>query len=713
MPIMRHPLSAKLDFLITHAFAALFFFVPLLFLPFTNELFEFNKMQLTYTLTIIITSLWLFQAFLNRRLSINKSFLLIPLGLFLLSQTLSTIFSINPHTSIWGYYSRFHGGLASTITYLSLYLVFTSHFADKKDKLTITVIPSILISGGLTATYAVLEHFGIDSKLWVQDVQSRVFSTLGQPNWLSAYLCALLPLPIYLGLNTKSLKVAARYYLLALLFLVTILFTKSRSGIGATFIILSLVALHQLLSQRKSPKFPSFIRLALGFFLLIVLAGTPWSPNPAQIVQRLDLGGPLWPEIQPYLTKINLSTQIKPLEVTRLSQIDQQAIAVRSRGERFGGSDSFEIRRFVWEGAVELFHRYPILGTGTETFGYTYYWVKPKGHNLLSEWDFLYNKAHNEYLNFLANTGALGLGTYALLTICILYLFYSRLKTDPKQPLTKALALGFISILITNYFGFSVVPIALFFFLFPALGTTLRSSKSEVGSFFSVGPGWQLTKKEIKRGHSFSLGASEYFFLPLTVLIGGYLALIIFHHWQADVLYTKGKSYSDIGYVGNALPYLQKAVAAYPSEPTVRAELSESYADATLAITQQLDSPEATDSATKQQLQTARDDFEQKALTGIETTLTQNPWHLNFYKSKIKILLSLASYKPQFQQQAIDTILKASQLAPTDAKLLFTLGTVYQRMSDIDRARAAFSAALDLKSDYQEVINALNSLPKK
>jgi len=84
-------------------------------------------------------------------------------------------------------------------------------------------------------------------------------------------------------------------------------------------------------------------------------------------------------------------------------------------GIRVGGSDSMDIRKVVWQGAIELGQRYPLFGPGVETFAYTYYWVRPAAHNLLSEWDFLYNKAHNEYLNFLATTGFFGLFSYLLL----------------------------------------------------------------------------------------------------------------------------------------------------------------------------------------------------------------------------------------------------------------------------------------------------------
>ena len=60
---------------------------------------------------------------------------------------------------------------------------------------------SLLASSCFISLYAVGEHFGIDASYWVQDVVNRVFSTLGQPNWLAAYLVALFPLTLALFLK--------------------------------------------------------------------------------------------------------------------------------------------------------------------------------------------------------------------------------------------------------------------------------------------------------------------------------------------------------------------------------------------------------------------------------------------------------------------------------------------------------------------------------
>ena len=38
-----------------------------------------------------------------------------------------------------------------------------------------------------------------------------------------------------------------------------------------------------------------------------------------------------------------------------------------------GVTESGDIRKIVWQGAIELWKQYPILGTGVENFAYSYY----------------------------------------------------------------------------------------------------------------------------------------------------------------------------------------------------------------------------------------------------------------------------------------------------------------------------------------------------
>src|SRR5258708_24658861 len=119
------------DKIIEYSFYALFFLVPLVFSGDTSELFELNKMWLDFGLTTIIGATWATKMVLQRRISIQRTPMDILLLLFLASQIISSIFSLDQYVSWWGYYSRFNGGLLSTICYFILYYAFVSNLQVK------------------------------------------------------------------------------------------------------------------------------------------------------------------------------------------------------------------------------------------------------------------------------------------------------------------------------------------------------------------------------------------------------------------------------------------------------------------------------------------------------------------------------------------------------------------------------------------------------
>src|SRR3989344_2248914 len=99
--------------LISNFYSLIFILVPLIFLPSTSELFEFNKIIVTYILTTLIVSVWAIRCIVEKKFIFRRTLLDWPILLFLISNFLSLIFSIDMHTSWYGYYSRWNGGLLS------------------------------------------------------------------------------------------------------------------------------------------------------------------------------------------------------------------------------------------------------------------------------------------------------------------------------------------------------------------------------------------------------------------------------------------------------------------------------------------------------------------------------------------------------------------------------------------------------------------------
>ncbi len=440
--------------IIEYGFYALAFLVPLVFTTSTYELFEFPKMILVYLLTILIVGAFLVKSVIVGRFNLRRTPLDLPIFLYLAVYTLSTIFSIDRYTSIFGYYTRFNGGLLSLLAYVSLYYVFVWEVGgsgEKREKFTKT----LLVSSVFVSVYGILQHFGIDKDYWVQDVQRRVFSTLGQPNWLAAYFVMILPVSLayFLSVAKKarfSSVARGSYCLLPIALYSAFWFTYSRSGLlglGVAMATFLIFLGKENLKQHWRP-------LLLIGIVWAVISLLTFSPTIAE--------------------KIPVARAAPEVETGHAPSLQKQT-----------SGSTINIRLAVWKGTLNLIKDHPLLGTGPETFAYSFLPHRPVELNQTAEWEFLYNKTHNEYLNIAACTGLLGLGTYLfLIAKFIVWNIRSRFtRISPKNAgastgqaggsarntiLQAGLFAGWVGVLVTNFFGFSVVVTSLLFWLYMA-----------------------------------------------------------------------------------------------------------------------------------------------------------------------------------------------------------------------------------------------------
>ncbi|MDD4938005.1 MAG: O-antigen ligase family protein [Candidatus Shapirobacteria bacterium] len=606
----------KISKIINLCFLILFFITPIIFTLFNSELFELPKMYFIYLMTIITVTLHLINWSKKNTPLFRHTFLDIPLILFLISQTISTFISIDIHTSFFGYYSRLNGGLLSLISFSLLYWVLTIYINDQfKSK----IINTLLISGFLVAAFGITEHFGIDKNLWVQDVQSRVFSTLGQPNWLATFLVILLPLSISQFLKSINFKSKIYYLIIIISFYSCLLFTKSKSGIIAGLISIALYFIFYLFNKNK--KVLSNLKIISPIIIIITLSS-------------IFISNPIKDKILPQKSNIkNTNSQTMNLNIT----------------------PSEDIRKIVWKGAFDLWKQYPIFGTGTETFAYSYYWTRPIEHNLTSEWDFLYNKAHNEYLNFLATTGAFGFISYLLLLTIIL------IKTFKNKPIFCSL-LGF---LITNLVGFSVVTTSLLFFLLPSLILDENNKK----------PKLKNTKKIL---------------IPFFILIGLILIVKNINFYLADIFYNKSIKHDHANNYQTSYQLINQSLNLRPNEPEYLVQTAN--LSAKLAIT------------------TKEAKYIDDAINYINQAIKISPANISFWQQRAQIFYYLTSLNNQYFQESINSLLQITTLAPTNAKNFFTIGQFLESANFVDQAIPYYQKAIELKSNYDHAYFALGQI---
>lgn len=702
--------------IIEFSFYTLFFLVPLIFWKDTSELYELNKMWLVFILAILIAAAWVVKIVVLKKFYLQRTPLDIPILVFLISQIISTIFSWDPYVSLWGYYSRFNGGLLSILSYIFLYYAFISNFSlargGEKEGLptartsvlreralaggnietgprAIDMVKKLLmislISAALVALWGFPSHFGYDPtclifrgsfdvSCWTADFQPkiRIFSTLGQPAWLGAYLAILAPLIFALFLNEKRRLHTIGYVLLVVLFYLDILFTRSRGAVIGFWISIAVFAALYFWSELKGKLKllnRKFIIYHLSFIILIIML----------LVTTILVNFPF---------------------NSKSTQKTQNTGSFSTGG---GGTESGRIRLFVWKGALNAWLHHPIVGTGVETFAFAYYKYKPVGHNLTSEWNYLYNKAHNEYLNFLATTGILGLGSYLFIIGTFLFIIYKYLKSNiyhRKSSIINdrlyipALSAGYISILITNFFGFSVVIVNLYFFLIPTFVFVLLNKLNPKNAFV-----YHFGKKTNQA--ELSLLQKGDIFVTLALAI--YLILFFVNFWLADQAFALGGNLARAGEYKSSYSQLKDAVQRVPFEPVYKDELAGS--DALLAAG--LISSLTKDDKEKEKTLTLASDLAKETIILTTQITKDHPNNIVFLKTQVRVYYILSQIDPKYSRDALSAIQKAQKLAPTDANIYYNLALLYGQNNETDKAVEALKSAIAVKPNYENAYYAL------
>lgn len=355
----------------------LFFTLPLIFYT-GNTTFTMTKDCYGELILLFIIATWLIKLLESPNYYSLKSPLNLPIIAFLFVLLISLFQTNNYYTSLVD--------IARWVSFILAYFILISFFKERKwiNALIIVVLFSALIS----ATYAIFQFYGIDFSFWAErQGRIRLFSTFGNPNYLSGYLAIVLPLAFALFCMEK--KKSRQIFLgIVIAILYTGVFITNIGGwiaffMGTLFMVIVL-SIHQKKFLRENR-----FRLLVLIVIISIISVIYSSPNPSNPTGR------------------SVAREAVSYTNPKNSTIQQRFLILLS--------------------SIQMIKEHPLLGSGIGTFGIHYPASQGKVLSLKENKKYipLANKsinAHNDYLHLWAETGIVGLACF----LWIVFLFYKK-----------------------------------------------------------------------------------------------------------------------------------------------------------------------------------------------------------------------------------------------------------------------------------------------
>jgi len=637
-----------LNLIVKYGVYLLVFLLPLFFLPFSFEAFEFNKQYLLFFLSTLAFFAWLAKMIVcDKEIRFRSS----PLDYFVLGfmvlAILSTVFSVDTSSSLYGFYGRFSDGLISFLSMGILYFLITNNTGTGEDKKTLKIggiLKAILWSSGLIVLFSYFSIFGVFAKLgqWLSLpalIQQSTFNTVtGSLEGLSVFLAVIICLLVGMMASSKSISKIKNFgYWLLLLgslgLMVIIDFTASWIILLAALVSFVVLSLWKRIFKENVNKLLVPVSLSLISVLCIVL-------NPMNLILSEDSS-------LSNLPKEQVLSQEMSWDVSFKASIDS-----------------------VKNG---------FLGSGLGTFHHDFAKYKPIEINNSWLWQIRFDRPGSYFAEILATMGFLGLLAYVALIGIFLVIGGLLLKgikdISETYPFQIPLLLVFLALLASQFVYYQNTTLGFIFWL--VLGLSMVSWKKPV-------------KERVKTFNEFP--ELSLIFSTIVIIFGIAILAVYFFavkFYLADVNYSKA-----IGLLGEQrVEYLTSAIKLNPYSARYHSAISLTYLYEALQEMQK-----ATEEQNTAQIQTlVAQSIEEAKTTSILQKNQVASWeNLGVVYREIILLAQGAA------DWGIDSFKNALKYEPTNPVLYTEIGKLYAAKGEIESAKEFFKKAKEMKSDYAE-----------
>lgn len=612
--------------------------MPNFFLPFTTRLYEFNKLALLVVICVLSLIMVIIKMLQDKELTFIKSVLDMPAFLVIVTVTLSTIFSINKDSSIFGNYGRwFPSMLGIGILYLMYNIINTNKIMVK------SVLNALLAGITISSLVTTLSYFNIYVGS-ASYLHTSNFTPTGSVTTAAiiAALGAIISFSSLIHENKLINKLLLTTSLIINFFLALII------GILPSWAVLGTGALAILLSTNSSDIKRNRIYFGMVVGTLFALATLVFLPATRKLVINEN-----------YLKEISLSAKAS------------------------------------WRVTSSTVQDYPLLATGPSTFYLNFPRYRPISLNSSEVWDFSFDKPYNEVFDIMGTTGIIGLLVTGFLAYKVFSIAFFSIKKHEVGNQVRVIGIAVLSILPIFLFTYATVLNTFILTILVALlvnayatdgkkeiATSIKLNLSTIAPITTIGHDGVISKEYL-----------HYLVAAPMIALVAYLSFITYKIYAAEVYMRRSMIATS---TNDGLGTFNNQVKAIKLNP-LRDVYQSAFAQTNLALADSISSrPELTDT----DKQTIQQLVAQSISSIRNVTEVVNPLNASNWIIRANIYKTISPMADDALKWAASSLSTAVQLNPTDPRLRLDLGGIYYGQEDYLTAANHYKQAIDLKNDY-------------
>ncbi len=300
------------------------------------------------------------------------------------------------------------------------------------------VLNAALLAAGLEALYGILQYAGIEFLPWASSWGSRCFGTLGNPIFFAEFLAPLFVVGVARWLAEEDEERKDLHALLVLTVFLALLFAQTRSA---------------------------WLGAAGGAAVLV-----------AGLARAVPGGRALLGRNRTWLLAFGGFAVAVALTVSSPAVFGKGALPIRDRLRDMVDRKGWTVRHrlVLWRAGLVMAREAPLLGAGPDQYGSRFPLAQAAFRDAAAQAGFFFapkeQKAHNDYVQDLAETGVLGLGAW-LWVLAVVWRCGGRAMRGAMDPGQGAVAAGLLGgcvalILDAGFnFPFRILPVAAIFWL--------------------------------------------------------------------------------------------------------------------------------------------------------------------------------------------------------------------------------------------------------